>query len=151
MASCWSSHQHNCNLCGIWLPGHVQSPLCACFACLASCHYIDWSIFALCLCFYLRSLCVDALIELSDENADWKLSFDEFLNCLKPGFNPPEKSEFKATVWRRPLNATRVAQRSTRDVDAFKWASSVRPSSERRGEALGFLAVTSVCSVIWYR
>ncbi|XP_058237099.1 follistatin-related protein 1a [Hemibagrus wyckioides] len=39
----------------------------------------------------LRSLCVDALIELSDENADWKLSFDEFLNCLKPGFNPPEK------------------------------------------------------------
>uniref|UniRef100_A0A8C7VQA1 Follistatin-related protein 1 n=1 Tax=Oncorhynchus mykiss TaxID=8022 RepID=A0A8C7VQA1_ONCMY len=41
-------------------------------------------------CFF-RSLCVDALIELSDENADWKLSFDEFLNCLKPGFNPPEK------------------------------------------------------------
>lgn len=40
-----------------------------------------------------RSLCVDALIELSDENADWKLSFDEFLNCLKPGFNPPEKSK----------------------------------------------------------
>ena len=39
-----------------------------------------------------RSLCVDALIELSDDNADWKLSFDEFLNCLKPGFNPPEKS-----------------------------------------------------------
>ncbi|CAB1347263.1 unnamed protein product [Coregonus sp. 'balchen'] len=39
----------------------------------------------------LRSLCVDALIELSDENADWKLSFDEFLSCLKPGFNPPEK------------------------------------------------------------
>lgn len=45
-----------------------------------------------------RSLCVDALIELSDENADWKLSFDEFLNCLKPGFNPPEKSELKVTV-----------------------------------------------------
>ncbi|KAK0148300.1 Follistatin-related protein 1 [Merluccius polli] len=39
----------------------------------------------------LRSLCVDALIELSDDNADWKLSFNEFLNCLKPGFNPPEK------------------------------------------------------------
>ncbi|XP_029567801.1 follistatin-related protein 1 isoform X2 [Salmo trutta] len=39
----------------------------------------------------LRSLCVDALIEMSDENTDWKLSFDEFLNCLKPGFNPPEK------------------------------------------------------------
>ncbi|XP_067298741.1 follistatin-related protein 1a [Pseudorasbora parva] len=39
----------------------------------------------------LRSLCVDALIELSDENADWKLSFDEFLNCLRPGFNPPER------------------------------------------------------------
>lgn len=45
-----------------------------------------------------RSLCVDALIELSDENADWKLSFDEFLNCLKPGFNPPEKSELKMIV-----------------------------------------------------
>ncbi|XP_051983220.1 follistatin-related protein 1a [Xyrauchen texanus] len=39
----------------------------------------------------LRSLCVDALIELTDENADWKLSFDEFLNCLRPGFNPPER------------------------------------------------------------
>lgn len=39
----------------------------------------------------LRSLCVDALIELSDENADWKLSFDEFLNCLSPDFNPPER------------------------------------------------------------
>ncbi|CAB1328921.1 unnamed protein product [Coregonus sp. 'balchen'] len=39
----------------------------------------------------MQSLCVDALIELSDENTDWKLSFDEFLNCLKPGFNPPEK------------------------------------------------------------
>ncbi|XP_014006707.2 follistatin-related protein 1 [Salmo salar] len=39
----------------------------------------------------LRSLCVDALIKLSDENTDWKLSFDEFLNCFKPGFNPPER------------------------------------------------------------
>lgn len=53
-----------------------------------------------------RSLCVDALIELSDENADWKLSFDEFLNCLKPGFNPPEKSKslslllLSAPAWR---------------------------------------------------
>lgn len=36
---------------------------------------------------------MDALIELSDENADWKLSFDEFLNCLRPGFNPPERSK----------------------------------------------------------
>lgn len=42
---------------------------------------------------FCRSLCVDALIELSDENADWKLSFDEFLNCLRPGFNPPERSK----------------------------------------------------------
>ncbi|KAK9407819.1 follistatin-related protein 1 [Crotalus adamanteus] len=39
----------------------------------------------------LRGLCVDALIELSDENADWKLSFNEFLKCLNPTFNPPEK------------------------------------------------------------
>lgn len=35
---------------------------------------------------------MDALIELSDENADWKLSFKEFLKCLDPSFNPPEKS-----------------------------------------------------------
>ncbi|XP_032889302.1 follistatin-related protein 1 [Amblyraja radiata] len=39
----------------------------------------------------LRGLCVDALIELSDENADWKLSFNEFLNCLDPNLVPPEK------------------------------------------------------------
>lgn len=39
----------------------------------------------------LRGLCVDALIELSDENADWKLSFQEFLKCLNPTFNPPER------------------------------------------------------------
>ncbi|MEJ1283193.1 follistatin-like 1 [Cricetulus griseus] len=39
----------------------------------------------------LRGLCVDALIELSDENADWKLNFQEFLKCLNPSFNPPEK------------------------------------------------------------
>ncbi|XP_032485620.1 follistatin-related protein 1 isoform X1 [Phocoena sinus] len=39
----------------------------------------------------LRGLCIDALIELSDENADWKLSFQEFLKCLNPAFNPPEK------------------------------------------------------------
>lgn len=56
-----------------------------------------YSMFA-CIFVLPRSLCVDALIELSDENADWKLSFDEFLNCLKPGFNPPEKSELKVTA-----------------------------------------------------
>ncbi|KAM9847416.1 follistatin-related protein 1-like [Aulostomus maculatus] len=39
----------------------------------------------------LRSLCVDALIELSDENADWKLSLSEFVNCLTPSYNPPER------------------------------------------------------------
>lgn len=57
------------------------------------------SIFA-CLFVPPRSLCIDALIELSDENADWKLNFDEFLNCLKPGFNPPEKSELKEILWK---------------------------------------------------
>ena len=41
---------------------------------------------------------MDALIELSDENADWKLSFNEFLNCLKPDFNPPERSKITHTV-----------------------------------------------------
>ncbi|XP_068127063.1 follistatin-related protein 1 [Hyperolius riggenbachi] len=39
----------------------------------------------------LKGLCVEALIELSDENADWKLSFNEFLKCLNPEFQPPEK------------------------------------------------------------
>ncbi|CAH2218735.1 follistatin-related 1 [Pelobates cultripes] len=39
----------------------------------------------------LRGLCVEALIELSDENADWKLNFNEFVKCLNPDFNPPEK------------------------------------------------------------
>ncbi|KAM4592241.1 follistatin-related protein 1-like [Odontesthes bonariensis] len=39
----------------------------------------------------LRSLCVDALIELSDENADWKLSLPEFINCLTPTYHPPER------------------------------------------------------------
>ncbi|XP_077437346.1 follistatin-related protein 1-like [Vanacampus margaritifer] len=39
----------------------------------------------------LRSLCADALIELSDDNADWKLSLTEFINCLTPSFRPPEK------------------------------------------------------------
>ncbi|KAL6102194.1 fstl1 [Pungitius sinensis] len=39
----------------------------------------------------LRSLCVDALIELSDENADWKLSLTEFINCLTPTYQPYER------------------------------------------------------------
>ncbi|XP_069000120.1 follistatin-related protein 1-like [Embiotoca jacksoni] len=39
----------------------------------------------------LRSLCVDALIELSDENADWKLSLTEFINCLTLTYHPPER------------------------------------------------------------
>ncbi|KAM6915812.1 follistatin-related protein 1-like [Xenentodon cancila] len=39
----------------------------------------------------LRSLCADALMELSDENADWKLSLTEFTNCLTPTYHPPER------------------------------------------------------------
>ncbi|XP_047207234.1 follistatin-related protein 1-like isoform X2 [Girardinichthys multiradiatus] len=39
----------------------------------------------------LRSFCVDALIELSDENFDWKLSVTEFINCLTPTYNPQER------------------------------------------------------------
>ncbi|KAK5854404.1 hypothetical protein PBY51_015475 [Eleginops maclovinus] len=39
----------------------------------------------------LRSLCVDALIELSDENADWKLSLTEFINCLTPSYHSYER------------------------------------------------------------
>lgn len=51
--------------------------------------------------FCFRGLCVDALIELSDENADWKLSFQEFLKCLNPAFNPPEKSmlHLRSRAW----------------------------------------------------
>lgn len=45
----------------------------------------------------LRSLCVDALIELSDENADWKLSLNEFVNCLTPTYHPYERSKDKFT------------------------------------------------------
>lgn len=45
----------------------------------------------------LRSLCVDALIELSDENADWKLSLREFVNCLTPTYHPYERSKDKFT------------------------------------------------------
>ncbi|KAA8583488.1 hypothetical protein FQN60_014696, partial [Etheostoma spectabile] len=41
----------------------------------------------------LTSLCVDALIELSDENADWKLSLTEFINCLTPTYHPYERRE----------------------------------------------------------
>ncbi|TNN62801.1 Follistatin-related protein 1 [Liparis tanakae] len=39
----------------------------------------------------LRSLCVDALIELSDENADWKLSLPEFINCLTASYRPQQR------------------------------------------------------------
>lgn len=67
-----------------------------------------------------RSLCVDALIELSDENADWKLSFDEFLNCLKPGFNPPEKSEPRDKL----LNKIPPESQQTYESDGFKGAYS---------------------------
>ncbi|XP_054879335.1 follistatin-related protein 1-like [Poeciliopsis prolifica] len=38
-----------------------------------------------------RSLCVDALIEMSDENLDWKLSLPEFINCLTPTYHPQER------------------------------------------------------------
>lgn len=46
---------------------------------------------------FFRSLCVDALIELSDENADWKLSLTEFINCLTPTYHPPERSNHTHT------------------------------------------------------
>ncbi|XP_032833029.2 follistatin-related protein 1 [Petromyzon marinus] len=39
----------------------------------------------------LRGLCVDALIELSDRDTDWKLGFEEFLDLLNPNYTPPEK------------------------------------------------------------
>ena len=32
----------------------------------------------------LESLCTDALISIGDGDSDWKLSFDEFANCLDP-------------------------------------------------------------------
>uniref|UniRef100_A0A3Q2QLW9 Follistatin-related protein 1-like n=1 Tax=Fundulus heteroclitus TaxID=8078 RepID=A0A3Q2QLW9_FUNHE len=39
----------------------------------------------------LRSLCVDALIELADEDFDWKLSLTEFTNCLTPSYQSQER------------------------------------------------------------
>lgn len=56
---------------------------------------------------------MDALIELSDEDADWKLNFQEFLKCLNPSFNPPEKSMPKPETecwWRREGYRERAAR-----------------------------------------
>lgn len=33
----------------------------------------------------LQGLCADALIAVSDEDADWELTFHEFMKCLDPG------------------------------------------------------------------
>ena len=38
-----------------------------------------------------RGLCVDALIVMSDRDADWELDLDEFRNCLDPDVEPPKK------------------------------------------------------------
>jgi len=39
----------------------------------------------------LRGLCVDALIEITDEDSDFKLKFEEFHKCLNPEFTPPHQ------------------------------------------------------------
>ncbi|XP_019624763.1 PREDICTED: follistatin-related protein 1-like isoform X1 [Branchiostoma belcheri] len=39
----------------------------------------------------LRGLCVDALIDISDDDSDWELNLKEFRHCLEPGFLPPQK------------------------------------------------------------
>jgi len=39
----------------------------------------------------LRGLCVDALIEITDEDSDFKLAFEEFHKCLDPDFQPPHQ------------------------------------------------------------
>ncbi|NP_001158432.1 follistatin-like 1 precursor [Saccoglossus kowalevskii] len=40
----------------------------------------------------LRGLCVDALIDISDDDADWALNLEEFQNCMNPEFSPPYRS-----------------------------------------------------------
>jgi len=39
----------------------------------------------------LRGLCVDALIDIGDEDADWVLDLAEFENCMDPEFKPPHR------------------------------------------------------------
>ncbi|XP_070549405.1 follistatin-related protein 1-like isoform X1 [Ptychodera flava] len=39
----------------------------------------------------LRGLCVDALIDIGDEDADWVLNLKEFENCMDPEFSPPHR------------------------------------------------------------
>ncbi|CAH1277150.1 FSTL1 [Branchiostoma lanceolatum] len=38
-----------------------------------------------------QGLCVDALIDISDDDSDWELNLKEFRHCLEPGFLPPQK------------------------------------------------------------
>jgi len=39
----------------------------------------------------LRGLCVDEVIAVTDYNSDYKLEFDEFHDCLNPGFIQPKQ------------------------------------------------------------
>lgn len=39
----------------------------------------------------LRGLCLSELMAITDENADYKLEFDEFHRCLDPEFHPPQE------------------------------------------------------------
>lgn len=39
----------------------------------------------------LQGLCADALIAISDEDADWELTFHEFMKCVDPAFKPPKE------------------------------------------------------------
>jgi len=38
----------------------------------------------------LRGLCIDSLIQVTDINSDYKLTFAEFHKCLDPDFKPPK-------------------------------------------------------------
>jgi len=38
----------------------------------------------------LRGLCIDSLIQVTDINSDYKLTFTEFHKCLDPDFTPPK-------------------------------------------------------------
>ncbi|XP_077985511.1 follistatin-related protein 1-like [Glandiceps talaboti] len=40
----------------------------------------------------LRGLCVDALIDISDDDADWLLNLEEFEKCMNPEFKPAVRS-----------------------------------------------------------
>lgn len=83
-----------------------------------SCKRVFLCLFSICWVFFSRSLCVDALIELSDENADWKLSLTEFINCLTPTYHPPERSNHTHTYLLLPKPRLTIIVKDKRHAES---------------------------------